>query len=278
MKKFLIFLSASIFAALFVGCSGTGADAVQPKKARKIALHGYVYQDISLAETLKKASDMKVDGVVLTKRQFIGGKYPNARVDEKMTPEQRAYVKKLFSDFGLEIAGFGVYSIPVSQIDSHLDFCADMGIGVFTEENPRSDQKLWNAAAAKRGIKIALHHHGKKTNEYWNPETIAAVVSDYENIGVCADNGHWARESTDIVRGYRTVGDKIRILHFKDVSHFGTDKKTDTALGEGCLNLPEMLRTLDDMGFDGWFVLENESVFKNPTPAMEKSVKYLREH
>ena len=276
MKKFLIFLSASIFAALFVGCSGTGADAVQPKKARKIALHGYVYQDISLVETLKKASDMKVDGVVLTKRQFIGGKYPNARVDEKMTPEQRAYVKKLFSDFGLEIAGFGVYSIPVSQIDSHLDFCADMGIGVFTEENPRSDQKSWNAAAAKRGIKIALHHHGKKTNEYWNPETIAAVVSDYENIGVCADNGHWARAGVDICSAYKKIGNKLVMLHFKDVI---MPEGKDTYLGGGALDVPRMLETLDCLGFDGYFVLEYEGGDrKNLDSIMRKSVEFLRAH
>ena len=195
---------------------------------------------------------------------------------KKMTPEQRAYVKKLFSDFGLEIAGFGVYSIPVSQIDSHLDFCADMGIGVFTEENPRSDQRLWNAAAAKRGIKIALHHHGKKTNEYWNPETIAAVVSDYENIGVCADNGHWARAGVDICSAYKKIGNKLVMLHFKDVI---MPEGKDTYLGGGALDVPRMLETLDCLGFDGYFVLEYEGGDrKNLDSIMRKSVEFLRAH
>lgn len=265
-----------VLSLLLFACSGTDTACKSSKSARKIALHGYVYQDISLVDTIKKAAEMKVDGVVLTKKQFIGGKYPNVRVDEKMTPEQRKYVKKLFEDSGLEIAAFGVYSVPVSQIDAHLDFCKEMGIEVFTEENPRADQKLWNEAAAKRGIKIALHHHGKKTNEYWNPETIAEVVSGYGNIGVCADNGHWARAGVDACFGYRTIGKKLVMLHFKDVI---MPEGKDTYLGGGSLDVPKMLETLDGLGFDGYFVLEYEGGDKkNLDSIMRKSINFLRAH
>lgn len=274
--KNISLLIVCIFSFFLIGCSGTSNPDAPAKNVRKIALHGYVYRDISLVETVKKAADMKVDGVVLTKRQFIGGKYPKTRVDEKMTPEQRQYVKKLFADSGLEIAGFGVYTIPVSQIDSHLDFCKDMGIEVFTEENPRADQKLWNAAAAKRGIKIALHHHGKKNNEYWNPDTIVSVVSPYENIGVCADNGHWARAGVDTCAGYKKIGKKLLMLHFKDVI---MPEGRDTYLGGGALDVPKMLETLDGLGFDGYFVLEYEGGdMKNLDSIMRKSIEFLRSH
>lgn len=272
----ILFLSVLAAAVLSFGCAGADRAQEPAKKHRKIALHGYVYQDISLADTVKKAAEMKADGVVLTKRQFIGGKYPKARVDEKMTPEQREYVKKMFADSGLEIAGFGVYSVPVDQIDAHLDFCKDMGIAVFTEEHKRADQKLWNDSAKKRGVKVALHHHGRKTNEYWDPKVAAETVSKYDNIGVCADNGHWARAGVDSCYGYKTIGKKLVMLHFKDVI---LPRGEDTWLGGGSLDVPKMLETLDGIGFDGYFVLEYEGGDKkNLDSIMRKSIEFLRTH
>ena len=86
MKKFLSYIAIAL-SAILVGCAGADVSSASAKKPRKIALHGYVYSDISLADTVKKAAEMKVDGVVMTKRQFIGGKYPKVKTDEKMTPE-----------------------------------------------------------------------------------------------------------------------------------------------------------------------------------------------
>ncbi len=273
MKRMFLVFAASLF---IFGCAGADRAQNPAKKHRKIALHGYVYRDVTLADTVKKAAEMKVDGVVLTKRQFIGGKYPEARVDENMTPEQRGYVKKMFADSGLEIAGFGVYKVPADRIDAHLDFCRDMGIAVFTEEHGRADQKLWNDSAKKRGVKIALHHHGKKTNEYWDPKVIAETVSGLDNVGVCADNGHWARAGVDPCQGYRTIAGKLVMLHFKDVI---LPQGTDTWLGGGSLDVPKMLETLDGVGFDGYFVLEYEGGDnKNLDSIMRKSIEFLRTH
>ena len=275
MKKFFSYIAVALTAVL-VGCAGADVSSASAKKPRKIALHGYVYSDISLADTVKKAAEMKVDGVVMTKRQFIGGKYPKVKTDEKMTPEQREYVKKMFADNNLEIAGFGVYRINTKDIDAHLKFCKDMGIPVFTEEHKPEEQKLWNDAAAKYGVKIALHHHGKKTNELWNPKTIAKAVAPYEHIGVCADNGHWARAGVDACEGYGIVGKKLVMLHFKDVI---LPKGTDTYLGGGSLDVQKMLDTLDKIGFDGYFVLEYEGGDrKNLDSIMRKSIEYLRSH
>ena len=76
MKKFFSYIAIALTAVL-VGCAeaepGRTFLSASAKKPRKIALHGYVYSDISLADTVKKAAEMKVDGVVMTKRQFIGG-------------------------------------------------------------------------------------------------------------------------------------------------------------------------------------------------------------
>ena len=121
-----------------------------------------------------------------------------------------------------------------------------------------------------------MHHHGKKTNELWNPKTIAKAVAPYEHIGVCADNGHWARAGVDACEGYGIIGKKLVMLHFKDVI---LPKGTDTYLGGGSLDVQKMLDTLDKIGFDGYFVLEYEGGDKkNLDSIMRKSIEYLRSH
>lgn len=283
MRRVVFLLGAVVSVSLsfiFSGCC-TG-DIRSETPHRKIALHAYVYNKCgTLEDVIADAKRMGADGVVLSNSITIG-KY-KCKVSPYLNKEQKDYIKKLYNDAGLKIASYGIYPgfKDEAAARAYLSFCRDMGIEYFTWEGNYKDLPEVSKIAKEYGVKIAIHHHVKRANKenlYNVPEGMRHRCMPFDNVFAVIDNGHWARESTDIVRGYRTVGDKIRILHFKDVSHFGDPKKTDTALGEGCLNLPEMLRTLDDMGFDGWFVLENESVFKNPTPAMEKSVKYLREH
>lgn len=273
MKKLLTIFSVAAVAALLFGCAAK--DSAPAPKHRKIALHGYVYRNqASLVDTVKKAVEMKVDGVVLSKTQFIGGKYPDVKVSEKMTPEQRAYLKKVFADNKIEMASFGIYAVAENELEQHLAFCKDMNIKVFTEEMPRQYQAKIDALAKKYGVEIAVHHHGRKTNEYWNPEVLAQVVAPFSNIGVCADNGHWVRAGVDICGAYKTIGKKLKMLHFKDVI---MPEGRDTYLGGGSLDVQKMLATLDSLGFDGYFVLEYEGGDeKHLDDIMRKSIEYLR--
>lgn len=275
-----------LLAAAVVFCATacqSGFEQSKASKPRKIALHSYVYHKCAtLEDVVEDAASMGVNGVVLSRRIKLG-KYPDAKVGVDMTAEQKAYVKKLFAENKLEIASFGIGGdfINADEADKYFAFCKEMGIPILTWEGNYRNIPSLDKKAAKYGVKLAIHHHTKdynKDNLYNVPEAMRARVNGFDNVFAIVDNGHWAREKTDAVRGYRTIGDKIIMLHFKDVAKFGAKEKTDVALGDGVLNLPELLRALDDIGFDGYFVLENETVFDNPTPAMRKSVKYLRNH
>ncbi len=257
----------------------------EPKKQkyRKIALHSYVYHKCATIEdVVKEAKELGVDGVVLS-QTIKFKKYPNVKISPNMTAEQKAYLKKLFADADLEIASFGIGSgfKKASDADKFFGFCKEMGIPVFTWEGCYKDIPSLDKKAKQYGIKLAVHHHTKsynKDNLYNTPEGMLSRVKDYNNVYALVDNGHWAREKTDAVKGYKLLGKKIIMLHFKDPKTFGAKGKTDAPIGEGCLDIPALLNALDSIGFDGYFVLENECVFDNPTPAMIKSIKFLQTH
>ncbi len=276
-------LTAATALAVCASCASQNCAAPQTQKHRKIAFHAYVFKDVAtLEDVVKAAKQMGVDGVVCSQTIKLA-KYPNTRFSPDMNAEQRAYVKKLFADAKLEIPSFGIggdFKKP-EDADKYLSFCREMGIPFFTWEGDYKNLPELDKKAAQYGVKVAVHHHTaeyNKQNLYNKPEGMLSRIKDFKNIFAIVDNGHWAREKTDITRGYKTLGKKIALLHFKDTAKFGAKEKTDVPLGTGCLDLPAMIATLDEIGFDGYFVLENETCFKNPYPAMRESVKYLRGH
>ncbi len=279
IKTYITVLSL-LFTIIVAGCVTAPQEV---SKHRKIALHAYVYHKCaSIEDVIKEARELGVDGVVLS-QSIKFKKYPNVKITPDITAEQKAYLKKLFADAKLEIASFGIGSgfKKPSDADKYFAFCKDMKIPIFTWEGNYKDIPALDKKAREYGIKLAVHHHTaeyNRNNLYNTPEGMLSRIKDYDNTYALVDNGHWAREKTDAIKGYKLLNKKIAMLHFKDPKKFGAKEKTDAPIGEGCLDIPAILATLDEIDFDGYFVLENECVFDNPSPAMKKSVDYLRTH
>lgn len=279
----VIILAIFAVALSFMGCAGP-SNAPMQAKHRKVALHGYVYAKTkTLEETVREARELGAEGVVCSASQKLGGPFKNVKFSVDMTPEQRDFVKKIFAENKIEMVSFGIGDLKKGETpDKYLAFCAEMGIPVFTwEGDPQSAQK-WQDAAAKYGVKVAIHNHEynpKRLNYvYWNPKYVWEIIKDKPNMYACADNGHWVRSGLDVAQGYKNLRGRLAAIHFKDPGDLMSLAKNEKPLGQGALNLKNCLKVLDELGYDGFFVLENEQVFDNPTPAMRASIKYLREH
>ena len=159
MKKLLLlFLACSV---LF-GCCGD-CNKTSTTKKRKIALHGYVYRKVmTLEETVLEAKMLGADGVVCTSTQKIAKRFGNTKFTKNMTAEQKAFVKKLFADNGIEFVSYGLWDIKKGETpDMYLSFCKEMGIPVFTWEGNWDKAQMWNDASKKWGVKVAIHNHQK---------------------------------------------------------------------------------------------------------------------
>lgn len=283
LKRIIICLS--VF-ALLCGCATSDLSKTQERKHRKIALHGYVYSKVkTLEDTVREAKALGADGVVCSGSQRIADRFGNAKFSPDMTAEQKAFVKKLFADNKIEFVSYGIWDLSKKHNtpDKYLSLCKELGIPVFTWEGRPEKIDMWNEAGKKYGVKIAIHNHQKgcayPEYVYWNPALLWDLIKDKPNMYACADNGHWTRSGLDTPAGYRALHGRLAAIHFKDPAQFGVlNLKTDAPLGEGCLDLKKCLATLDELGYDGYFVIENECVMDNPTETMRKSIKFLREN
>ncbi|MCW4352408.1 TIM barrel protein [Hoyosella sp. YIM 151337] len=149
------------------------------------------------------------------------------------------------------------------------------------DSRPELDTAGWTALltnldrlaeyAAGRGVLAVLHPHvGTMV------ETAAEVerVLSGSSISLCLDTGHLLIGGCDPVALTHTATDRIAHVHLKDVDqtlarqvHAGEISFTDGVrkgmfrpLGAGDIDIAGVITTLENHGFNGWYVLEQDMI------------------
>jgi inosose dehydratase len=143
------------------------------------------------------------------------------------------------------------------------------------------DDDAWRALAANlgdamlrcrdRGLEPTFHHHVST-----DVESVAEIerLLDLTDIGLTLDTGHLLMGGGDPVTALRTWADRVNHVHLKDVlldkaltaAREGADqdevwrRNHFCALGDGDLDLDGTLRVLDEIGYAGWLVVEQDVV------------------
>lgn len=149
------------------------------------------------------------------------------------------------------------------------------------------------AIASERGLLAVLHPHvGTMV------ETRADVdrVLQGSSIPLCLDTGHLLIGGTDPLELAKAVPGRVAHAHLKDVDaalaakvQSGELTYTEavkagmyTPLGTGDVDIAGIVSVLRDNGFDGWFVLEQDTILdgepdgEGPVADVVASVAYLR--
>jgi inosose dehydratase len=171
------------------------------------------------------------------------------------------------------------------------------------DERPVLDEKGWatmfanldrlTELAASRGIKASLHPHVGTMVE---KKAAVLRVLEGSNVSLCLDTGHLLIGGTDPAELVATYANRVNHVHAKDV-RLDLAKRVQsgeltyaeavragiyTPLGEGDVDLVAIVRGLDNVGFDGWYVLEQDTILieepkdEGPVKDVRTSIAYLR--
>ncbi len=148
--------------------------------------------------------------------------------------------------------------------------------------------------AGSHGLTVALHPHYGTVIE--QPHHIARLL-EASPVGVCIDTGHVMVGGGDPVDITRMAADRVRHVHLKDVDaemaarvRAGAIGYRDAVaegmyrpLGNGRAGIAEVVTLLEDAGYDGWYVLEQDAVLgaepapgAGPIAAAARSVEFLK--
>ena len=134
--------------------------------------------------------------------------------------------------------------------------------------------------AADLGHRLAWHQHVGTWIE--TPEELDGLLdrTDGRVVGICLDVGHWTVGAGDAVAALRRYGERVTHVHLKDVNprplcglRAGTipdfpsaiRERLFTELGAGVVDLPAILGALDERGYSGWLMVEQDSCWGPPS-------------
>jgi len=148
--------------------------------------------------------------------------------------------------------------------------------------------------AAAEGLELVLHPH---------VGTLAETAADVEqalahtDVPWCFDSGHLLIGGVDPAAFVRDNADRIGHVHLKDVdAGLAEDVRTGARslvaatqaglfrpLGEGDARIEEVVRLLDEIGYERWLVLEQDIAITGPEPPtgegpaldVQRSIEYL---
>jgi inosose dehydratase len=235
-------------------------------------------------------------------------------------PDEPAAKAKTLADVGLRAVGGFVPVVlhdpahdPAPEVERALDGFVAAGAGTLVlaaatgqdgyDDRPVLDASGWDtllanldrlaAIAAERGVLATLHPHVGTMVE--NADDVNRVLEG-SSIGLTLDTGHLLIGGVDPVALTREHTGRIRHTHLKDVDaawaakvQAGEVSYTDAVrdgmyrpLGQGDIDLAAIVTTLEQSGYQGWYVLEQDTILPaapsgdGPGVDVRASIKHLQ--
>jgi inosose dehydratase len=152
--------------------------------------------------------------------------------------------------------------------------CARLG-ALLTEIGRRS---------AALGVTLVYHPHMGTIGERPDDADRVLAAADPAAVKLLLDVAHYTQGGGDPVAAIRQYHDRIRLLHLKDVATVPAAAGKPAGyqfveLGQGRVNLAAVFGALRDVGYDGWAVVELDSVSgHSPAEAAASNKRYLESH
>jgi inosose dehydratase len=147
---------------------------------------------------------------------------------------------------------------------------------------------------ARRGLTVALHsHHGtviERDDQLWR-------FLEGCDTGLCFDTGHLVIGGSDPVEVAERAADRVKLVHLKDVDRDlakriatrelsfkeGASRGAFRPLGDGDVDVGRVIELLEQAGYRGWYVLEQDTVVEvepdegeGPVTDVRRSLAYLK--
>ena len=204
-------------------------------------------------------------------------------------PGEDEEVEKILSSGADSKVQNAVFAIDGSKDRDESAANADAGPG-FTDAGFKSVANFvekWAVRAHELGMASSFHPHGGTYIE--TPRETKILMSLLsEKVSLCLDVGHWLVGGGDPVAAAREYGKRVTHVHVKDVSGevlqkmkskeapnmgYAVDElKLFVPAGTGLLKVRELFIALEESGFSGWLMSEQDTAWE---PTEEKSAESM---
>jgi inosose dehydratase len=235
---------------------------------------------------------------------------------EDLLPRDPAEVSELLAGYGLSLVGGFVPAVlhepdlrerELALVERRAKFFGAAGadvlvlavitsVGAF-EQTAELDDAEWRALfeslaaveeiCARHGVTLTLHHHFGTVIE--RDDQLRRFLEGSET-GLCLDTGHLVIGGSDPVEIAELAGERVNHVHLKDVDVAVAKRLTDRELsfkeaaqkgmfrplGDGDVDVGAVIDRLERAGYEGWYVLEQDTVVETEPPEGEGPIENVR--
>ena len=241
-----------------------------------IAVQCWSLKEFTLFEAIEMAAATGAGGVELYKGQKLGGGHGDLVFSEDLSDAKLTAVIDHLEKNHIAAVNLGVVDFPEDETKARklFDLAKKLSLyGVTTESINAIDclEKL----SKEYDIKVCFHNHPKPT-ALWHPDTVWKLLDGrHENLGFCADTGHWAASEMNPLEVVKKIAPRIRSFHLKDPASI-TEWTHDRPFGTGIIDLPAILDEARNHGFAGNVSIEYEHNWRTNLSEIAQCVGYLR--
>jgi len=266
-REFVGMAAAATAWAASASAQPPSGKAAAVRERLRLGVASYSMRELSLDQALEGAKTLGV-----TSMSFKDVHLP--RTDPPETT--RALAAKIRAA-GITIAGGGTITLPnnPAQIKKDFEYAKQAGFPlIFISPDPAALDTI-EQMVKTYDIRVAIHNHGPEDKWWPRPQdAYAAIKSRDRRMGLCIDVGHTTRTGTNPAQACRECRDRLYDMHVKDLKSM--ENHSDTEVGRGIINFPELFKALLEIGYQGQVGLEYEINAKNPIAGMIESMAYLR--
>jgi inosose dehydratase len=242
---------------------------------------------------------------------------------EGFLPKDPAEASRMLEGYGLDLVGGFVPVVlhyrearedALASVEGQAEFFAAAGADALIlaaaaggddyEESVELDDAGWGELfeglslaeeiGDRHGLTVAVHPHYGTVIE--RPHHVRRFLEGCET-GLCLDTGHLVVGGDDPVKVAELAAGRVRVVHLKDVDRlladlvaagkvgfeYAVSQGVFKALGEGDVDIGRVIRLLEESGYGGWYVLEQDIMLddepdrgKGPIKDVRKSLEFAR--
>lgn len=241
-----------------------------------ISVQCWSLKEFTLFEAIEKAASAGATGVEIFPNQKLSPQDPETKVGPGMGDDKVQAIIEHLKKHKISAVNFGVTAIDKDEAKARpvFEFAKKLGLYGITTESLGSLDTL-EKLAKEYDVKVCFHNHPKPT-PLWNPEATWEAIKDrHENIGFCADVGHWATSGLEPLEVIKKIAPRVRAFHMKDREVVGKPSH-DRPFGTGVIDIFAILDEVRKHGFAGNVTIEYEHNWKNNVEEIAQCVGYLR--
>ncbi|MGV8880480.1 MAG: sugar phosphate isomerase/epimerase family protein [Sphingobacteriaceae bacterium] len=283
MKKYCHYAVWLLFASLVItscGNNNSSNNAAAKQRNSEISLNWkmgialYSFNLFPFSESLQKADSAGVKFVEGFSFHALKGEFKDSTM-ENLSPLGIKRIKKLLVDQDIKMKSMYVGGAENAEgWKRYFEIAKILEIDFLVAEPKKEHWNLLDSLGEIYKVKIAIHQHAKGSSAYWHPDSVLAAIKGHQNIGACADLGHWTRSGLDAVKCLNQLKGHILGIHLKDVSKAAVEGK-DVIVGKGVIDFAGVAKELKAQNFTGMIYMECEHKMDNNVPDIMESIQYF---